>query len=165
VVTGKIPYKTEETERYATISGEVVFPGTYPVYRGERLSSLIERAGGFTDKAYLRGARFTREATRQLQQKRMDEALLKAQEDLAKLQAKIGQNTASKEEGEAAKASMDGLMRSMELLKSKKAEGRMLLSFTSLADLKGSAYDLELQGGDSLIIPKDPGGVNVVGEV
>jgi protein involved in polysaccharide export with SLBB domain len=36
------------------ISGEVNFPGTYTIKKGEKLSSLIERAVWFTDKAYLK---------------------------------------------------------------------------------------------------------------
>src|SRR5690606_4410118 len=33
-------------EESVTIRGEVVFPGTYPIRRGEKLSSLLARAGG-----------------------------------------------------------------------------------------------------------------------
>ncbi|MBM2839370.1 MAG: periplasmic protein involved in polysaccharide export, partial [Deltaproteobacteria bacterium] len=40
-------------ERYVEIKGEVAFPGRYIIGKGERLSSLIERAGGFSNKAYL----------------------------------------------------------------------------------------------------------------
>ncbi|MEK6655045.1 MAG: SLBB domain-containing protein, partial [Thermodesulfobacteriota bacterium] len=47
-------------ERFVTVSGEFKFPGRYAVKKGERLSSLIERAGGYKDLAYLRGAFFAR---------------------------------------------------------------------------------------------------------
>jgi len=165
VVIRKIPYWTEETERYAAISGEVKFPGSYPIYRGERLSNLIERTGGFTDKAYLHGIRFTRELARKVQQQRMDEALVKVQEDIVRLQGKIAQSASSREEADAARANLESLGRTADLLKSKKAEGRMILRIDSLEELKGSIYDIELQAGDLLTVPKDPGGVNVIGEV
>jgi len=165
VVIRKIPYWTEETERYATIGGEVMFPGMYPVYRGERLSKLIERAGGFTDKAYLRGVKFTREATRQLQQQRMDEALAKVQEKISTLQAKSAQTAVSKEEADGIKSAAEGLTRSVESLKTKKAEGRMVVKLDSLSDLKAGFYDLELQAGDIFAVPKDPGGINILGDV
>ncbi|HAW57547.1 MAG TPA: hypothetical protein DCX03_00805, partial [Bacteroidales bacterium] len=45
---------------YVTLAGEVKFPGKYPIKKGEKLSSVIERAGGFTDNAYLNGAVFNR---------------------------------------------------------------------------------------------------------
>lgn len=165
VVIRKIPYWTEETERFATIGGEVMFPGTYPIYRGERLSNLIERAGGFTDKGYLHGIRFTRELARQVQQQRMDEALVKVHEDILRLQGKIAQSASSREEADAARANLENLSRTADLLKTKKAEGRMIIRIGSLEEFKGSIYDIELQAGDLLTVPKDPGGVNVIGEV
>ena len=50
-------WRGEET---VTIRGEVVFPGTYPIRRGEKLSSLLARAGGLTDLAFPEGSVFTR---------------------------------------------------------------------------------------------------------
>ena len=147
------------------MAGEFVFPGTYPIYRGERLSSVIARAGGFSDRAYLKGAKFTRDSARQLQQRRMDEALGKAQLDIVSLQTKMAQTASSVEEVASSKATIEGLLQSIEVLKNKKAEGRMLVKFDSLQDLKGSVYDLELQGGDQLSVPSDPGGINVIGDV
>ncbi|GFO63849.1 SLBB domain-containing protein [Geomonas paludis] len=161
----RIPNWAEATERYVTLKGEVMFPGTYPIYKGERLSSVIARAGGFTDLAYLKGVRFTRENVRKLQQQRMDEALDRAQDQIIKLQSNVSQTAASAEEVASSKTTLDNLMRSIEILKAKKAEGRVLMEITSLRDLKGSMYDLELQGGDQLTVPSDPGGVNVIGDV
>ena len=161
----RIPNWAEATDRYVTLKGEFVFPGTYPIYKGERLTSVIARAGGFTDLAYLKGARFTRENARKLQQQRMDESLQKAQEDIIKLQTSVSQTASSVEEVSGSKAALEGLMRSVDVLKTKKAEGRMLLEIVSLQELQGSIYDLELQGGDQLTVPSDPGGVNVIGDV
>jgi protein involved in polysaccharide export with SLBB domain len=161
----RIPNWSEAVDRYVTLTGEFVFPGVYPVYKGERLSSVIARAGGFTDLAYLKGVKFTREIAQQLQQQRMDEALDKAQEDIVKLQAKMAQTASTAEDAASSKATLEALTRSVELLRTKKAEGRMLIEVASLNDLKGGAYDLELQGGDELSVPRDPGGVNIVGDV
>ena len=161
----RIPNWSEATERYVVLKGEFVFPGTYPIFKGERLSSVIERAGGFSDLSYLKGAKFTRESARALQQQRMDESLAKAQENIIKLQTTMAQTASSPEEVAAAKAALEGLMQSVEVLKTKKAEGRVLVEIASLKDLKGSVYDLELQGGDLLTVPSDPGSVNVIGDV
>jgi protein involved in polysaccharide export with SLBB domain len=161
----RIPNWAEATERYVLLKGEFVFPGIYPIHKGERLSTVIERAGRFTDLAYLRGVKFTREVARKLQQQRMDEALSKAQEDIIKLQTKTAQTASSAEEVAASKTALEGLLQSVEVLKTKKAEGRVIVEIASLKDLKGSVYDLELQGGDSLSVPSDPGGVNIIGNV
>ena len=161
----RIPNWAEATDRYVTLKGEFVFPGTYPISKGERLSSVIARAGGFTDLAYLKGTRFTRESARKLQQQRMDEALDKTQEDIIKLQTNMSQIASSPEEVASSKTTLEGLMRSVEILKAKKAEGRVLLEIASLKELEKSIYDVELQGGDQLTVPSDPGGVNVIGDV
>src|SRR5262249_2420361 len=42
--------------------GPVRFPASFDILRGERLSSLLARAGGLTDIAYPSGAVFTRES-------------------------------------------------------------------------------------------------------
>ncbi len=46
--------------RTVIVGGEVKYPGMYTITRGERLSSVLERAGGYTNFAHLRGAVFTR---------------------------------------------------------------------------------------------------------
>lgn len=161
----KIPNWSEEKERYVALHGEVQFPGVYPVYKGERLSSVIERAGGFTDKAYLRGAKFTRVSVQEEQQKRMDESIARAEQDILRKQGELSSLAASKEELEATKSSLEGLLRGLEKLRSVKAEGRMVLHLAQPAELKNSMYDLELMGGDTLLVPKTPQSVNVLGQV
>ena len=62
-----------ELYRTVVISGEVRFPGTYTIEKGETINSLISRAGGFTEKAYLNGAFFTRASVRDQQQAQIEE--------------------------------------------------------------------------------------------
>jgi polysaccharide export outer membrane protein len=50
-----------ELQRVVTVSGEVKFPGQYALKtRNERLSDIIDRAGGFTAEAYPAGTVFIR---------------------------------------------------------------------------------------------------------
>lgn len=50
-----------EAQRTVTLSGEVKFPGTYALLsKQERLSNVVQRAGGLTSRAYAEGALFTR---------------------------------------------------------------------------------------------------------
>jgi len=161
----RIPNWTVAKDRYVTLTGEFVFPGIYPIYKGERLSSVIKRAGGFTDKAYPKAAKFTRETVRKLQQQRMDEALDRAQEVVLNKKSATISAAASKEELEATKASMDALERSIKILKSKKAEGRMIISLATADKLVGKPSDVELAGGDSLHVPSNPNSVHVLGNV
>ncbi len=53
-----------EPQNNVTIEGEVLFGGRYAKKtRNERLSSLVERAGGLTEYAYAKGARLLRKST------------------------------------------------------------------------------------------------------
>ncbi len=53
-----------ETQQSVRVEGEVLFEGQYSkLFKNERLSSLIKRAGGVTDYAYVKGARLLRQLT------------------------------------------------------------------------------------------------------
>lgn len=161
----KIPNWVEEMDRHITLSGEVMYPGIYPIYRGEKLSSVIERAGGFTPSAYLQGAKFTRESVRETQQKRMDEVIARTEQEILKKQGELSALAVSKEELEATKASLAGLQKGLDKLKSAKAEGRMVLQISPLPEFAKSEYNVEVMGGDTLQIPKTPSEVTVLGQV
>lgn len=161
----RLPNWVEETERYVTLTGEVMFPGAYPIFKGERLSSLLARAGGYSPKAYLHGAKFTRTQVRELQQKRMDDFIFKTEQEIGQKMISLGSVAASKEELDATKSSLQGLQASLEKLKLLKPEGRISIRLSSLETLKDTPYDMELMGGDSLDIPQSLGAVVVLGEV
>lgn len=62
-------------QRNVTVDGEVLFAGEYSLnVKNERLSSLIERAGGVTEFGYTRGAKLTRVANDD-EKKRMNDVL------------------------------------------------------------------------------------------
>ena len=62
-------------QRNVTVDGEVLFAGEYSLnMKNERLSSLIERAGGVTEFGYTRGAKLTRVANDD-ERKRMNDVL------------------------------------------------------------------------------------------
>ncbi|NQV49063.1 MAG: SLBB domain-containing protein [Candidatus Marinimicrobia bacterium] len=54
-------YPEYQLQRNITIEGEVKFPGIYALEKkGESLKSLLERAGGLTDEAFVEGLKFVR---------------------------------------------------------------------------------------------------------
>ena len=147
------------------VLGEFRFPGTYTVRRGEKLSSLIERAGGFTEKAYPRGALFTRESVRELQQRRLMESIERLERDLLARGSASLSAAASPEELKAKEAE---ILQSKELiakLKTVQATGRMVLEIGSLEALRNSIYDIELENGDSLFVPENPRSLQALGAV
>lgn len=161
----RIPNWAEESERYVTLKGEFVFPGVYPLYKGEKLSSVIRRAGGFTGKGYLKGAKFTRSAVRELQQKRMDEFTATAEMELNTRMAEQASTASSREELDATKATMEGVRRNLQLLKSAKAEGRMVIRLDQPEKFAGTDDDIEIMGGDVLEVPQSSNSVAVLGRV
>jgi protein involved in polysaccharide export with SLBB domain len=165
VVIRRLPDWMEETERYVTLRGEVRYPGTYPIFKGERLSSVLQRAGGYTDKAYLKGAKFTRKIVAEIQQKRMDEVIARTEQDIAKKQQDAASVASSTEELQATQVALEGLRRSLDRLKTARAEGRVSIALAPLDELRKTPYDLELMGGDALVVPQSPGAVMVLGEV
>ncbi|OPY70880.1 MAG: Polysialic acid transport protein KpsD precursor [Syntrophorhabdaceae bacterium PtaU1.Bin034] len=149
--------------RTASISGEVKYPGVYTIRKGEKLSSLIERAGGYTDYAYLRGAVFTRERVKELQQKNLEDMVARLERELISESSTI--KSGSTENIEARKIELQQKQNFIESLRKVKATGRLTISLVHLRLLKGSEYDIELENNDSLDIPTSNKVVNVVGAV
>lgn len=149
----------------AVILGEVRFPGTYPIRKGETLSSLIERAGGYTDRAYLRGSVFTRESAKLIQRRRLDELIRQIEESML---SSAQEQMSSALDAESVKAEQAGLETKKALLARLRAAeitGRVVVKLAVLEEFKGSRHDIELEDGDLLTVPQTPGVVHVVGEV
>ena len=151
--------------RTVIVGGEVKYPGMYTITRGERLSSVLERAGGYTNFSHLRGAVFTRERVRQLQQKSLEELAERLERELITESASRTGAAVSVEEVEAKKLEMEQRKQFIESLKKVKATGRMTIWLAHLRLLKGSDYDIELEEGDTLYIPAENKVINVVGAV
>ncbi|MEK7307964.1 MAG: SLBB domain-containing protein [Nitrospirota bacterium] len=148
-----------------TIQGKVKFPGTYTFINGERLSSLIERSGGYTDKAYLRGAVFTREGVRELQQRQIDEMVERLERDL--LGTDIAEISAAltPEEAKIKEYEITQKKDFVAKLKTIKAKGRVSIAINQPEILRETTYDIDLTDGDSLFIPSNPESVQVIGSV
>ena len=151
--------------RIISIAGEVKFPGNYTVKKGERLSSLIERAGGFTDRAYIKGALFTRESVRILQQKSLDEAVDMLEQTILSQTASTIETAISGEAAEQKKAAIGQRRELLSKLRSAKAQGRLTIKIDAPEKLKGTGGDIELEDKDMLYIPSQPSSVMVMGAV
>ncbi|MEW6218604.1 MAG: SLBB domain-containing protein [Thermodesulfobacteriota bacterium] len=159
----RIPEWGETAE--VRISGEVNFPGSYTIRKGERLSSLIERAGGFTPLAYFRGARFTRESARVQQQERMSELVDRLAGELARGATQELTETLTKEDIEAEKQTMDAQRTLIERLRRIKATGRVVMKLAPGPGFADSEFDVLLEDGDDLHVPPVRRTVAVLGEV
>ncbi|MHB1041136.1 MAG: SLBB domain-containing protein, partial [Desulfobacteria bacterium] len=147
-----------------TLSGEVQFPGAYAAKKGERLSSLITRAGGFTKDAYLKAAVFTRASTQKAQQQAIDKLI----EDLEMEVAQKGQQVSGaldKEDLDANRELIASRRALIEQLKKTRAKGRVIIHLEGNGKFAGTQGDVLLEDGDRLDVPRKMNVVNVVGRV
>lgn len=154
-----------ETAGLATITGEVQFPGDYPLKKGEKLSSLIKRAGGYSTYVYLRGAVFTRESAKLTHRKRINELISKMEIDIQSTTAMIAGTALDKEDIAAAQQALASQGELLRKLRSAEITGRVVINLRSMEELAESKFDIELEDGDKLVIPDKPGIVEVLGEV
>jgi protein involved in polysaccharide export with SLBB domain len=157
-----IVYTDTKEEMRATIEGEVKVPGTYTIEKGEKMSSLLERAGGFTDKAYLTGAVFIRKSAQADQQSGINKLIDELERRV------IIESSLKMDNPEEAKIVQERYTRMKELLqklRANQAKGRVIVKMDVPERLKGTAEDVVLEDGDAINIPQIPSVVNVLGEV
>jgi len=145
-----------ESEK-VTLSGEVRFPGTYPVYKTDTLAQLLERAGGLTEYAYAPGAMFTRVELKEQQTQQLKEMQERLAEDIAKAELVTMNNKGkSNDVGQAEKL--------LSQLKNTTAKGRLVIDLEKVL-AEDSEYSIPLQKGDALHIPTKKNSVTIIGEV
>ena len=161
----EITVRTElKAARTIELSGQVVRPGVYTISNGEKLSSVLERAGGFTDRAFLKGSLFTRASLRKTEQEQLD-AFLKIQEQRVLATASTVVVGADKEEIASQQQQLQARREMLRLLASKVVVGRMVVHLDTPDKLKGTEKDVVLLDGDTLSVPEPPQSVLVIGAV
>lgn len=149
---------------FVELKGEVHFPGKYIIEKGEHLSSVIKRAGGFTGKAYLKGAVFTRDSVKELQQKNLEEAVRRIEVRLLTEASGQALSSTSAEEPKQIETAMALRRELLGKLKGVKAQGRIAIDLEP-DEMAASSHDIVLEGGDTLTIPARPAQVQVLGAV
>ncbi|UCD48194.1 MAG: SLBB domain-containing protein [Deltaproteobacteria bacterium] len=150
--------------RYVTVTGEVKSPGVYTVVKGDRLSSVLERAGGFTTEAYLKASQFTRVSTQKTQQEAIDKLIEDLETEVSRKAQEVS-GAIDREDIEANKLLLEARRSLIAQLKKAKAKGRVVIRLAKPGELKGTASDILLEDGDRLEVPKKTDVVNVVGRV
>ncbi|MEK6713126.1 MAG: SLBB domain-containing protein [Nitrospirota bacterium] len=156
-----------EWELYRTvdIQGEVKFPGIYTIKKGETVSSLIKRAGGFTDQAYLKGTVFTRESIRELQQRQLEESIDRLERQMISQSARTIETALTTEEAEQQRAVLEQRRALINKLRLAEAKGRLSIRLDDLDRFEGSPYDIVLEDQDMITVPEKPQQIQVIGSV
>jgi polysaccharide biosynthesis/export protein len=160
----QIPQYAAALERKVVLEGEFVFPGEYAFSQGERLSSLIARAGGLAKGAYTLGAVFQRESVKEVQRARLKEYADSLEEEILVASTKEAE-IADKDQAAAVKQSLDTKKKLLEKLRASQPTGRMVIDLQEAVNIPSSNYNFELRSGDRLIVRKTPDSVQILGEV
>ncbi|MGH8497163.1 MAG: SLBB domain-containing protein [Gammaproteobacteria bacterium] len=149
-----------EDQDQIEILGEVMFPGTYPVRRGETLSSVVERAGGLTDLAFADGSIFIREDLKEREREQIETLAQRLQTDLAAFSLQTIQESTG-----AAQAFSIGQSLLTELRQTEPT-GRLVIDIGRIMANQGDPiHDIVVKDGDRLLIPERTQEVTVLGEV
>nr|WP_311456828.1 SLBB domain-containing protein [uncultured Capnocytophaga sp.] len=137
-------------QQIVKIEGEIAFPGSYAILsKEERISSLIERAGGFAPYAYIEGATLLRKKRQEKEdntQEKQLKKLKKVDKELSIIET-TDTNTEERKENE------------------EKNEYRVGINLKKIMKNKNSYEDLILKEDDILIIPSEKQTVEVKGLV
>lgn len=137
------------------VVGEVLHPGRYGLQNGERLSSILKRAGGFSQDAYPYGALLDRAQIREISAKSRDEMIAKLQDQSGGGPRPALFSSASRQNQQL-----------IDKLRQIPPSGRMVIHISSdMQKWQNTDADVEVRPGDSLIIPKRPNFVMVAGQV
>lgn len=128
-----------QTQKLINVSGEVLFGGEYALQRkNERLSDIINRAGGVTDGAYIKGARLMRQ---------MSDDEITARDESIRLAMTNSEDSISLDQLSLATSYSVGI------------------DLEKALQQPGSYYDLVLREGDELIVPEEVSTVKISGDV
>ena len=154
----------EKRSVYVRLEGEFNHGGLYKIKQGETLREVVKRLGGVTPNAFILGTELRRESLRAEQQRVMDVAIQKAEDELALKASFNAKNTLTPEDAAGARVNLESQMEYLKKLKQIKATGRIVLNLAENAGMNDLPNTV-LQDGDVVSIPSVPSTVNVVGEV
>jgi polysaccharide export outer membrane protein len=140
-----------QEQREIKLAGEVVFPGSYIIQKGETLNNVIQRAGGLTTEADASAAIFTRAALKKQEAEKI--AQLEAQLESETAQIKLTDDKAGSAESSAL----------LTKLNASEAIGRLVINLPQV--LTNKLADIRLDNGDALYIPKTRESISIIGEV
>ncbi len=141
-----------------TVQGEVRYPGTFPILRGEHLSDLLVRAGGLTSTAYPYGTVYLRQSAAQAERQAYVREADEIQNQLVVAMTRIGSSKIDPNTF----ASMQSFVSEV---RNHQALGRVSFIADPKILMADPSRDPLLEAGDVIYIPPRPTTIAVLGEV
>ncbi len=148
---------------YITVKGEVGHPGTYGFRPGEKLSSVLDRAGGFGPFSYPYGAVLMRREVREIETNARLEMVRRLRQEQINLKELPETDTDQKNGKATAIAETES---TMDQLQANPPIGRVVIRVQSdISKWRNTAADVPVSDGDVLVIPKKTDYITVNGQV
>ena len=145
------------------VSGEVLHPATFGIQPGERLSSVLERAGGYTKYAYPYGALLMRRDIREIELKSQTDLIARIKQEKALLTS-LPENDADQKNAKITAISQSEV--TLTELATHDPVGRVVVHIQGdINKWRNTPADISVHDGDVLMIPKNPNTVLVTGQV
>ena len=148
-----------------SLRGEVMHPGSYGIRPGEKLSSVLLRAGGFSPAAYPYGAVLLRSEVQKIEQRSYSELVQRVREQQTTLKL-TATSTTDPDQKLSAEAALVQWQTTLDNLMNSPPSGRVTIQVSS--DIKtwaNTARDVPVRAGDVLVVPKRASYVLVQGQV
>ncbi len=148
-----------------SIRGEVEHPGSYGIRPGEKLSSVLSRAGGFAPAAYPYGAVLLRMEVQKLEQRSYGELVQRIREQQTTLKL-TATSTTDPDQKLSAESALVQWQTALDHLTNSPPSGRVTVQVSSnIKTWANTSRDVTVRDGDVLIVPKRPSYVLVQGQV
>ncbi|HJR77563.1 MAG TPA: SLBB domain-containing protein [Nitrospiraceae bacterium] len=154
------------------VEGEVKRPGYFTVETGERLSSVLKRAGGMTPNAFPPGLVLIRESVKLRQQTELERYISAERQRLTAQSAGVAAGAvgltgaSSLSAGGMVEQQVLGLrLQQLEAITARLELGRVVVRMESVEQLEGTVDDIILEARDRITIPTPPQTVSIIGSV
>ena len=155
--------RSNEIMKTVKVSGFVKEPGVYSFVRGQKLSEILEMAGGLTEDADLRGLVYKR---KNLQNTQTSIAQKNNERDIKLLEGRIASGYKQDAGDQQKKLDMIAQLKADEKEVASRYNGQISLNIKNNDISKISKVDnIVAQDGDDIYVPRISNSVSVIGEV
>lgn len=134
IVTATLDYTPWQIDVFNAVNlyGEVNMPGTYLIEKGEMLNSLLKRAEGLKNTAFIQGAVIKRESVKVKQESILEDFLKDYEINILEEKSKLADSILTTEEREKRRIAIEYREKILKLMASRLPEGRIIVDLDKI---------------------------------